>query len=69
MLHKSLRQMCVQQSAPLHRNERSQKIEAPVRDTIPDQGPPVSERDWGQEALNPDLKSDQVGALSCLVWD
>ena len=30
-----------------------QKIEAPVRGTIPDQGPPVSERNWGQDVLNP----------------
>ena len=36
-----------------------QKIEAPVRDTIPDGGSPVSERNWGQEKLNPQLKSDQ----------
>ena len=36
-----------------------QKIEAPVRGGIPDGGPPVSERNWGQEKLNPDLKSDK----------
>ena len=29
-----------------------------MRSGIPDQGPPVSERNWGQDTLNPDLKSD-----------
>ena len=38
----------------------SQKIEAPVRNTIPDQGPPVNDRNWGQNALNPQLKSDSA---------
>jgi hypothetical protein len=37
-----------------------QKIEAPVRDTIPDGGKPVDQRNWGQEALNPELKNDQA---------
>lgn len=36
------------------------KIEAPVRDTIPDQGKPVEQRNWGQEELNPALKNDQL---------
>ena len=36
------------------------KIEAPVRDTIPDGGKPVDQRNWGQEDLNPDLKNDQL---------
>lgn len=33
-----------------------QKIEAPVRDSIPDGGKPVDQRNWGQEELNPKLK-------------
>ena len=33
------------------------KIEAPVRDSIPDGGKPVSERNWGQNVLNAELKS------------
>lgn len=37
-----------------------QKIEAPVRDTIPDGGKPVDQRNWGQDDLNPDLKNDQL---------
>jgi hypothetical protein len=36
------------------------KIEAPVRDSIPDGGKPVSERNWGQEELNPALKADEA---------
>merc|ERR1712130_140787 len=36
------------------------KIEAPVRDSIPDRGKPVSERNWGQEELNPALKADEA---------
>jgi hypothetical protein len=35
------------------------KIEAPVRDSIPDGGKPVDQRNWGQEELNPALKADQ----------
>ena len=35
-----------------------QKIEAPVRSGIPDGGPPVSERNWGQEQLNPKMKAE-----------
>ena len=35
-----------------------QKIEAPVRDSIPDGGKPVAERTWGQNELNKELKSE-----------
>ena len=34
-----------------------QKIEAPVRDSVPDGGKPVDQRNWGQEELNPALKN------------
>ncbi|KAK9789762.1 hypothetical protein WJX73_003870 [Symbiochloris irregularis] len=40
-------------------NDSYAQIEAPVRDGIPDGGKPVSDRNWGQETLNPELKSDQ----------
>ena len=36
-----------------------QTIEAPVRDTIPDGGPPVSDRNLGQEDLYNDFTSDR----------
>ncbi|KAK9861195.1 hypothetical protein WJX84_009569 [Apatococcus fuscideae] len=34
------------------------RIEAPVRDGIPDGGKPVDQRNWGQEKLNPEIKSE-----------
>lgn len=37
---------------------RLQKIEAPVRSGIPDGGPPVDERNWGQNDLNPKIKAE-----------
>jgi hypothetical protein len=40
-------------------NDSYSKIEAPVRDTIPEGGKPVNQRNWGQEQLNPALKEDQ----------
>jgi hypothetical protein len=39
-------------------NDSYSRIEAPVRDTIPDGGKPVSERNWGQEDLNPELRDN-----------
>lgn len=35
------------------------KIEAPVRDSIPDGGKPVADREWGQNQLNQQLKSKE----------